>query len=1363
MNSRRVFRIEHSLALCLLLIAANAFGINVNRSFSDNMVLQRDQAVKIKGSAEPGEEVTLAFSGQTKSVQADKDGKWTITLDAMPANAKGQTLKVSAKSGKVELSNVVVGDIFLHARQTSIDISLGRDDAGKRASSAYKSNPNFRAISIKTIPSAKPLSDLAEEATSGWRVVDKDSAANMTASAFYLGRDLAADVDVPVGVIDLNLGSAFANSWLSREALLETATLYDDDTATKQVERNEMLLQAELKGEPVNKKEGVPTNTIHHTLFPYAGYNGTLTPLAGTALKAVLLQLGNDYPYMRYQEILESAEPFSREALDKAYKHVYDIRKTGFRMEETVVPRVTREWRKCLGDEEIPFGLIVPPGSDLNTLGQHHREMRELQRLASVDNPGVGIILPGSENIDFSGQPADEMLLASRARAWIDHAVYGKSEKPATGPLFDRIDADYNEATIYFKKGTAQGLKAEGNALDYFEAANVEGDYYPVKARIVGETIRIESPDVTRIARVRYNWNHRPDQGLVNATGLPAIPFRSERANYHWLVTNDDEDLPEEYTLPADEWPKSDVTLINASLDEYGYSNFSGLIGPAGFRAGPFGPNMGVGEILKGSPADGKLRVGDIIYSANGKALGEKSWEVMAAAITESETREGGGKLILGVRRGAENIDVELLLDVLGRYSTTAPYDCPKTEKIISNLAGWLVETGGSSEGRTGPDFLGSDSLFLLGTGNPEYLGFVRRAIYKKMADTEILDEIDPTQGGKSTWYHAWYSMLMGEYYLATGDRNVLPYLKFESDSLAARQNELGGWRHSYPGGSTYGLIPAIGLAGTIGFHLANDAGLDINQEAYHKALRYYHDGQAEMGQVVYGGAIHRSRPLEFEPEDTKNGKLRMANGALASAAILFGMEGDTRTAHLCSLIVCHAWNNTFEGHGGNFFNNFWTPLGAKVQGKKSYIEFWKNYRWYRELGRMYDGSLSGGGKVSAGYGVALVAPRERLQIVGAPESPFGANAPAILKPALDAYWKKDYALAEKLANELIAGGTVALEAMPTVEYFARAAREIPQSIDADLARMQTLMDAGDFNQAGVFLAGLKGVMPADDSRLIAIQDRLTNGGQPLAGKQAAADREAEAAARIASDLASIKALIVAGDLTAAQAYIEELQPVMSKGDKRLVALQKMMRGEESEQELESDSGKWFCLVTDRQFAAPPKREEAARYEQLINTGWTRVEVPEGVDRLNKATMWKIKVLEDIAQAPENWFEPGFDDSGWLETEMPISWRMYHTAVFRTTFEVADKTQFDALRIQGWVLRQQGIHVYLNGELIAKINGIGKTTSTENMLKESVMKYLKNGKNTIAISTRHNWRWGRSFLTVYNDGFDFNLDARLKN
>jgi hypothetical protein len=1146
--------------------------------------------------------------------------------------------------------------------------------------------------------------------------VNKDSALKMSAAAYYLGRDLAGELkNVPVGIVDINLGQAFPISWLSREALEETEKFYGKTDVPGQLARFDKMLEAEATGVPMEKQKTVESNVVDKVLFPSGGYNAVLSPLKGLALKAALVQLGNDYPYMIYAELEKTGKQFDRPLLNDAYVETYDIRKTGFRMESATTPRIPREWRKVIGDEALPMGLVVPPGSDLNTSGQHNREMRELQRQVAESNPGVGVILPGTEHVIYSAQPKDEELLAKRCASWIQGAVYNKDGVPATGPMFEKVEFNFNQAAIYFKKGTADGLKASGKALDQFEAAGVEGDYEPVKAAIDGDVIRIESDTIGRIFRVRYNWNSKPDQGLVNAAGLPMMPFRSEKAAYHWFVTNKDDDLPEEYYTPANQWKKSDVTLVNGQMKTHGYKNFAGWLGPVGVKTGPFGPNMGVREVKSGSPAEGKLLVGDIIYSANGKMLGDKAWEVMGDAITESETRENKGKLVLGLRRESKNIDVEITIKVMGAYSSTAPYDCLKTEQIIQDLERWVLESG------AGAGFLNTDALFMLATGNPEMQGYVRRIVYKIMADRDPKAAIDPLKAGKS-WGNSAEAILLGEYYMATGDRNVLPFLKHVCDRLAATQHkEEGGWRHNFPGGAHYGLIPNAGIPGVMGMHFANKAGLEIDMTSFRLGVDHFGVQKAETGFLIYGlGGCKRPVPNPFDPESFATGRLESYNGGLSAAGILMRFTENYRAAHLSSLISAYAWNNTFGGHGGNFWNNFWTPIGAHDHGKKAFINFWKNYQWYRELNRMYDGSIiqHESGKSAAGCGVAMVAPRARIQITGAPMSPFATNAPAFLKPAVEAYWKKDYAGTEKLVNDLIAAGAVGRDDMPTTEYLARQAREIQESIKADMTRIKALCGAGNPAEAKTFLPALRGILPDGDQGLAAIEKEIASAKQSApvqsAGKKAPSSKAED-------------------DVQDAAAMAKKAEAAAEAAEKAAAA-------------------------------AAPKRD----WERLISElpgseGRKKPAAGDNVAKQNEASLWKILVVEDMVQAPEGWTNPKFDDSAWKETNLPISWRMYHTALLRTKFEVKDKNAYDGLRFHAWLFRQQGIEIYLNGELIGKVNKLeDKTGDVDAEFNSLALKHLKKGENTLAITTRHNWRWGMLFMKVYNDGFDFNLDARKK-
>ena len=1265
--------------------------LRFSRQFTDNMVIQRDQPAIITGFADEGADVTVTFAGQKKTTKVDEQGAWSVTLDPMPANANPQTLTVSssARNPKAEIRNVLVGDVFLFARQTSIDISLGRNAAGRKAAAAHQKDPLYRAVSIKTIPALKPQSELAAEATTGWAEVDEGSALKMSAAAYYFGRDLLSEVDVPIGIIDLNMGYQFPINWLSRETLMETEKFYGRSGVPGIVGRMEKLADLFSKGEPMPRKEVVKGDPLEYPLYPAAGYNSVIHPLRGTALKGLILQLGNNYPYMCYEKLKETEKKNDRKELNRAYVMTYDTRKVGFRMDSVTTPHIPREWREAFGDPELPIGLIVPPSSALATLALHAREMRELQRQCAAKNPGTGIILPGMESIPFSAQPRDESVLAERCLSWALGAAYEQEGAPASGPLLERVEMNMNKATVCFKKGTAHGLKASNGALDHFEVAGVAGEYAPARASIDGEVIRLKSDTINRIAHVRYNWRSVPDEGLVNAAGLPAIPFRTQDAPYQWFFRHSEDDLPTEYSTPANTWKSGEVTLISGQLKTFGYATFSGWLGPVGIKVGPFGPNMGVREVRAGSPADGKLFVGDQIYSANGRMLGDSTERVMSAAITESETEALGGKLTLGVHREGENLDVELSLKVMGSYSPTSPYDCLKTEKIVADLERYLAERGG------GAGFLYSDALFLLGAGSPEYQGLVRRLIYSRIGGSG--------QGGNN-WYLGYEAILMAEYYLATGDRNVLPYLERLGTHIAAAQikhegagNRTGGWYGRGSAARNYPAMAHTGLGCMLGLTLAREGGVLVDEEAYQLGLDYLRRKGAPVGIIIYGDAF-RDRPNLIDPQAMLAGKLSSDTGKTSIAAILFDLIGDGRTSYICSLKSVFAYNNTYGHHGGNFWGNFWTPLGANVHGKPAFIHFMKGHRWYRELNRMFDGSLitnESGSRVGGGHGLALVVPRRRLRILGAPASPFAPDARESLKPALEAYAARDYARCEQLAGALLSGGTVGKSEVPTVEKLIQEAQRIQASIASDMSRLEGLIAEGRFHEAKLDIPQLKGVAAEGDARLAAIEKALT--GKPR-GDDAKLYAEAQ------KKLKTVKA-----------------KPAVTEAPRE-----------------------WKCLTT---------------------------EVPVGKDTkslgrvpADQASRWRLRIVEARSQAPEGWTRPGFDDSAWHETSLPISWHLNHTALLRTTFNVKDRKAFDGLRFRAWLFRQQNVKIYLNGHLIGRVNNLLKKTGNVSAdFKDGALRHLKNGENALAIVTRQNWRWGMLFMRVYNDGFGFRLDARVKS
>jgi sialate O-acetylesterase len=59
--------------------------IKLPRAIGDHMVLQREMATPIWGTADANEKVFVKFRDQQKQTMADSDGNWMVKLDALKA------------------------------------------------------------------------------------------------------------------------------------------------------------------------------------------------------------------------------------------------------------------------------------------------------------------------------------------------------------------------------------------------------------------------------------------------------------------------------------------------------------------------------------------------------------------------------------------------------------------------------------------------------------------------------------------------------------------------------------------------------------------------------------------------------------------------------------------------------------------------------------------------------------------------------------------------------------------------------------------------------------------------------------------------------------------------------------------------------------------------------------------------------------------------------------------------------------------------------------------------------------------------------------------------------------------------------
>ena len=234
----------------------------------------------------------------------------------------------------------------------------------------------------------------------------------MSAAAFYLGWDLAKDVHVPIGIVDLAMGYHFAGAWLSDKRLGQDIS--KDVMGAPEVRVEMKFREADLdawdkgklgyvrgkdwRGE-ISDKPLLGLSPIEMPYFPSACYNSVIHPLSGLVVKGMLLHLGNDYPYVAFTRLRNMGKLTDMQELAKANADSYDINKQGHRMTPCVLPLAVDDLRNSLGDASMPLGWIMPPGTDVYQYGTHNREVREVQRRTLSQTKNVNLILPGAEHI----------------------------------------------------------------------------------------------------------------------------------------------------------------------------------------------------------------------------------------------------------------------------------------------------------------------------------------------------------------------------------------------------------------------------------------------------------------------------------------------------------------------------------------------------------------------------------------------------------------------------------------------------------------------------------------------------------------------------------------------------------------------------------------------------------------------------------------------------------------------------------------------------------------------------------------------------------------------------------------------------
>lgn len=300
-----------------------------------------------------------------------------------------------------------------------------------------------------------------------WRTCKPGSASDFSAVAFFFGTALSKDpalAKVPIGLVDSSFGGTTCEGWIPQPAL--------------------------TKFEPKD---------LHDSMFgikPANLYNGMIAPLGRTKFKGVLW----------YQGESNAAHPETYPAL---------------------LATMISEWRKQFEQPDLPLLVVQLPEYANLWEGFYWPWIRETQARA-VDSISNAALVLGIRTTDgFNLHPKEKQEIGRRAALVARQVAYGEN-LVAAGPKFKSASVEGAAIHIEFDTDNDGLASANPDGVEGFAVAGADGMYHFATAMIDGDTVIVRSDEVSQPKTVRYGWAAMPQATLVNKSGLPAAPFRTD-------------------------------------------------------------------------------------------------------------------------------------------------------------------------------------------------------------------------------------------------------------------------------------------------------------------------------------------------------------------------------------------------------------------------------------------------------------------------------------------------------------------------------------------------------------------------------------------------------------------------------------------------------------------------------------------------------------------------------------------------------------------------------------------------------------------------------------------------------------------
>ncbi|MEX2336258.1 MAG: sialate O-acetylesterase [Fulvivirga sp.] len=455
------------ILIFLFCCAINAYSqTKLPSFFSNNMVLQQNEAVSIWGTDTPETKISIKASwGEKVQTESDAAGKWKVKIETPEA---GGPYSLSIKgSEEVLLQDILIGEVWLCSGQSNMEMVLkgyrNQPIIGSNEAILNSGNNLIRVFKAERNASVEPLNDVEGD----WTVSGPATSGDFSATAYFFAKKMQKVLDVPVGIITTSWGGSNVETWIDQKTLRN----FED-----------LIIPTSVPEKAPNK---VPTLL----------YNGMLHPFLGFNIKGVLWYQGeaNRVNYSEYKDLFSA---------------------------------MIESWRANWSQGDFPFYFVQIAPYGYNGVNSAFVREAQLQTMQTVANTGMAVTMDiGACN---SIHPPEKKLVGDRLAYWALAKTYGIEGIAFSGPVYKSYDVDKGKVNVAFEYSEI-GLYTFDSELTGFTIAGEDRDFHPAKAKINRDgTVTVWSDEVKEPVAVRYGFESCIKGTLYNVAGLPASSFRTD-------------------------------------------------------------------------------------------------------------------------------------------------------------------------------------------------------------------------------------------------------------------------------------------------------------------------------------------------------------------------------------------------------------------------------------------------------------------------------------------------------------------------------------------------------------------------------------------------------------------------------------------------------------------------------------------------------------------------------------------------------------------------------------------------------------------------------------------------------------------